>query len=56
MSDNQTNTNNMKNKELLADMSESAYQYAQDNSIEEMDQDAVGVYNKFISYDNQNKE
>jgi glycosyltransferase involved in cell wall biosynthesis len=46
----------IENKKLLADMSDNAYQYAQDNSIEEMAQDAVGVYNKFISYDSQNKE
>ena len=39
----------MRSQELLEEMSHNAYQYAQDNSTEEMAKEAVGVYNKVIN-------
>nr|WP_239550859.1 glycosyltransferase [Halanaerobacter jeridensis] len=39
----------IRSQELLEEMSQNAYQYAQDNSIEEMAKEAVEVYNKVIN-------
>ena len=41
----------MKDRTLLTEMSNNAYQYAKNNSIEEMAKEAVEVYNKVINYD-----